>query len=623
MRTLTLTLALLGATNLLTEGNSMADTKNLPDVWGSGFLFAFSGMDGETSWRDYFVLTGDEPLAFQVHSPNKTSVKVRFLAAASTDDLVTLSLKDPVRAPDVHFTHVSGGLVEGNIDIGDETVMPVTLVWRDQHTLAGEVAVAEGGNSAVFGAWLEGAWTGEGASLEWEQHPIHFALPGAQAAPLPQNEQMVTPVYVEVQPGASVRFTLSLQKPIDPATVDVAALASARKAFFDNLPVPRFSGLDLEPSNLLLRTWNKAASIMKVNCMSPEARIESGWTTPDRVPHRHMWIWDSAFHAQGLKHIAPNWAEDAIRAVYYCQREDGFIPHTMTPDGSRDSKLIQPPILAWAALDVYRVTGNKNFLRAIYEPNKRFLDWIRANYDQNGDGLYEWTFNGPESGMDNSPRFADKRPFNALDLNCFIANDYRVMAEIAEELGESPVECRAVSEELGAKIREAFWNAEAGYFFDRTPDGAMATLKTPCGVLPLFAGIATPEQAEAVRAMITDPETFWTGHPVASVALDEEVYEKDMWRGPTWVNYNYLIARSLQRYGFNDDARALVTRNIEQIARWYEHDGAIYEFYDAEADESPKLLFRKGRRGGHWLNVVIPDYHWSAGLYVAMAREEW
>ena len=38
--------------------------------------------------------------------------------------------------------------------------------------------------------------------------------------------------------------------------------------------------------------------------MSPEGRLGHRWTTPDRWPHRNIWLWDSAFHAEVLADFA-------------------------------------------------------------------------------------------------------------------------------------------------------------------------------------------------------------------------------------------------------------------------------------------------------------------------------
>ena len=44
---------------------------------------------------------------------------------------------------------------------------------------------------------------------------------------------------------------------------------------------------------------------MKVNTLSKEAGIAQIWSTPDRVSHEHMWLWDSVFHSLGMNHLYP------------------------------------------------------------------------------------------------------------------------------------------------------------------------------------------------------------------------------------------------------------------------------------------------------------------------------
>ena len=41
----------------------------------------------------------------------------------------------------------------------------------------------------------------------------------------------------------------------------------------------------------------KAFSVMRVNALSPEGGITQHWSTPDRTPHRWMWLWDSCYHS--------------------------------------------------------------------------------------------------------------------------------------------------------------------------------------------------------------------------------------------------------------------------------------------------------------------------------------
>ena len=124
-------------------------------------------------------------------------------------------------------------------------------------------------------------------------------------------------------------------------------------------------------------------------------------------------------------------------------------------------------------------------------------------------------------------------------------------------------------------------------------------------------------------AHLLDPREFATGFPVPTVAADEPSFSDDMWRGPTWININYLLFRGLLHYGLVAEANDLRSRTLREIARWYEATGAIYEYYDSRGEAEPGLLHRKGgvgSSGGYGIGT-IRDYGWSAALYVALANE--
>lgn len=127
---------------------------------------------------------------------------------------------------------------------------------------------------------------------------------------------------------------------------------------------------------------------------------------PDRLPHQHMWLWDSIFHAVGFRHVDAGLAQVLIRAVWAHQRADGFIPHMA--DVGQTSDITQPPVISWGAWQVFAFTRDEAFLREAYAHNARFLAWCRDNRRLTALELYTWNTTSDvncrcdESGMDNS-----------------------------------------------------------------------------------------------------------------------------------------------------------------------------------------------------------------------------
>jgi glycogen debranching enzyme len=355
--------------------------------------------------------------------------------------------------------------------------------------------------------------------------------------------------------------------------------------------------------------------------MTAEGAIEHDWTTPDRAPHRHMWLWDSAFHAFGLRHIAPEWAVESIRAVLSTQRPDGWISHSTRPDGVQ-SKIANPSLLGWAAWNVYEEHPDRDFISEALPSAGDYLKHNMTGQRPGGPDL-GWLATGNETGMDNSPRF-DGRPDGILsvDMNAYAVNESEFLALIAMELGldDAANEWRTMHDEWSDFVRETFWDDQDRFFYDRAADGSWIRVRTVAGFMPMFAGIATEEQAAALVERLVDDNEFWRAFPVSTVSAREPSFSADMWRGPTWVNTNYLVAIGLDRYGYRELAREIREASLQEIARWYRKTGVIWEYYDSEGIRSPAELPRKGRTGGAWIHRVVRDYHWTSALAIDLLR---
>ncbi|HNR34580.1 MAG TPA: hypothetical protein PKO36_05335, partial [Candidatus Hydrogenedentes bacterium] len=78
---------------------------------------------------------------------------------------------------------------------------------------------------------------------------------------------------------------------------DLDSIVRDRLRFYEEAAIPE------SLSDTARRAFFKAVSIQKVNIESPQMDMPYRWTTPDRMPHRHMWMWDTAFHGLGLQYL--------------------------------------------------------------------------------------------------------------------------------------------------------------------------------------------------------------------------------------------------------------------------------------------------------------------------------
>jgi len=407
-------------------------------------------------------------------------------------------------------------------------------------------------------------------------------------------------------------------------SADLDGLARQRSAFVAGFQSP--AGIPPARERLL----RKALSVMKVNYHSPCGRLTRRWTTPDRWPHQYMWLWDSAFHGVGMSRVCPDAAKDALLAMLEFIQDDGLLPITIMPDGQPRLPYTQPPILAWAALEVFDRCGDRDWAAECLPYLKRYLDWDRRNRDRNGNGVLEWHIEGNvlcrcgECGLDNSSVYDRGILLDAPDFSSQLANDYECTAQIAERLGETRTagQCRAHAASAAEAIRRLLWWPQERFFFHRDFEGSFVPVKAISGFMPLFAGVATDAQARGSLGHLRNPKTFGTPLPVPSESLDSGTFCKDMWRGPTWANVSYLVYRGLKRYGFAQDAARLKEGLLAGIQRWYEAEGCLWEFFDCLDITSPRDLDRKQRLSRGVGMGPISDYHWTAVVVAALILED-
>ena len=539
----------------------------LHNTYSYGQLFCFSGLEGKTSREDDFVA---------MMMPKPITLRFHF------DNAITLHI--PV-SENTAFSAVTGDMLDGE---------GVFVAFVDSNTIVGKAPVkptfaSEKGHHTVQANGVE----------EFRTNFAKFYL------------------ATEMRNGVCYfAFSYRVRNLRLWTDEEMSALKAKRLAYFEGMPKCKDEKYE--------KLYYKCLSINKENVYSAEGDIPCRWTTPDRVPHRFMWIWDSAFHAMAFAQYNVEMAKDCIRSVLAMQEENGFISHMMGPFGGF-SDITQPQVLAWGVWTVYQKDKDKAFLKECAPGLKKFLLFTKDNRDKNGNGLLEW-FTEPdyteckcgESGLDNSPRFDFDIDLDAIDFSTYLCNDAKYLSWIYEELGdaENAAYFRDLHETVKEKINDLLWCEEDGLYYDRLFDGQLTKFATPASFLPMFAGICSQERAEKMVKVLLDENRFWTAMPVPTIPKDHEVYDIDMWRGCSWLNINYFIMLGLRKYGFIDVANELRERTLSCVLKWYEQTGNIFEFYDADNVVCPFRLKRKGeqpevtdyRKHVH----SITDYNWSA-----------
>ncbi len=335
--------------------------------------------------------------------------------------------------------------------------------------------------------------------------------------------------------------------------------------------------------------------------------------TPSKIHYVGVWQWDAYFHALAYRHVDMKLAKDQIRIVLDHQREDGMIPDAIHDEGTVtrlnfpvEADVTKPPLLAWAAWKLYETDGDREFLDEIYEPVVRWNNWWfeKNDVDRNGLCEYQHPFS---SGLDDSPLWDDGVPVESPDLNTYLCLQQEALGKMAEVIGEKEAAAhwRERADHMAQRMIRQMWDPNAGVFWAARPEGRRrVNVRTPFNLLPLITGRMPPEIAAHLIAHLTNPAEFWPRYPVPTVALDDPKFDpQTMWRGPTWVNINYLMVEGLERCGYVDLARDLRHRTLTMM---HDHND-IYEYYHPETGEAPPK--------------AATIFGWTSALLIELALE--
>lgn len=351
--------------------------------------------------------------------------------------------------------------------------------------------------------------------------------------------------------------------------------------------------------------------VMRVGLLATRFYFTREAMTPSKVHYVGVWQWDQFFHALAYRHIDTHLAEDQLRIVLDHQRADGMVPDAIHDEGTIthltapvDADVTKPPLIAWTALKLFETSGHLDFLHEIYEPLQHWHEWwVNSCRDDNGLFQYLHPFS---SGLDDSPLWDTGMPVIAPDINTYLCLQQESLAHIAGLIGEkSDVEkYRQGADDLAARMIEALWDEKSG-IFNALHQGKPVPVFTLFNLLPLWTGRLPDTMVNRLITHLTDPQHFWSKWPLPTVALSDATFDPlQMWRGPTWVNINYLFIEALNRVGRTALANDLTRKTLDLMMQHSD----IYEYYNPITAERPPK--------------AAPIFGWSSAVFIDLALQQ-
>ena len=378
------------------------------------------------------------------------------------------------------------------------------------------------------------------------------------------------------------------------------------------------------------------------------------FTCPSSVTYPFQWFWDSCFHAIALSHIDLAKAEAEIKSLLKNQHDDGFVSHVTFWQRDSFEEMVstyaiafrskylsdemQPPLLAEAVQAVAERGRGAEFINEVLPSVRKFYEWLHNVRNPFGDGLIR-VVQPDETGLDHSPKWDElmniqdeehdswdrgwhsicdpydkfnRDPKKMIALNHFVVADVMVNVIYIENLKVLAELCLQVKDEAGAAIyiaraakardslEELCWDETDGLYYDvNGKENQKLRVNTFTSLMPLLLADLAPKKVEALMAHLLNPDEYWAEFPIPSTAMNHPTYRPEtvggnlVWRGPTWINSNWYLARGLMRHGRVDLARVIANQSILAMRK-----SGVREYYN------PQNASGRG----------APDFSWSTIL---------
>lgn len=378
--------------------------------------------------------------------------------------------------------------------------------------------------------------------------------------------------------------------------------------------------------NKYRRVMVKAMITLVSNWRTPAGDILHDGCYPSYCGFFGVWSWDSWKHASATALFNPELAKNEIRCLFDYQAENGMIPDYVSRFKERINwRDTKPPLAAWAVMNVYENTGDKAFVEEMFDKLYKYHQWWYTDRDHDKNGVCEYgSTDGTliaaawESGMDNGVRFDEaemlkNEPENAwsmnqenICLNSFLYAEKGYLAKMAQMLGKKELADKLTQEAKALKehIQTKMFDPETGFFYDtRIGTGEFIKVMGAECWLPLWAGIATPEQARQVLDKMLDPTKFNSTVPLGTLEISHLRFRptRGYWRGPVWIDQVYFGVMGLRKYGFDKEADMFVRKYIAN-AQGLLTDGPIHENYNPLTGET----------------LNCPNFGWSSAVTLRM-----
>jgi len=163
-------------------------------------------------------------------------------------------------------------------------------------------------------------------------------------------------------------------------------------------------------------------------------------------------------------------------------------------------------------------------------------------------------------------------------MNAILIRSNEAIIKMGKRLGIDVTYIERMQEKSKQAFIDRFWSDELSFFvsYDKRRQRQMIH-KEIGGIIPLFANVATTDQAQHIVDYLWD--LHHKGYALCpSFDVESDLYDsKRYWRGPIWPQMNWMIYHGLKNYGYNELAEIVKGDFVDLVQRH-----GFYEYFEPE-----------------------------------------
>ncbi|WP_010134128.1 MGH1-like glycoside hydrolase domain-containing protein [Ochrovirga pacifica] len=344
--------------------------------------------------------------------------------------------------------------------------------------------------------------------------------------------------------------------------------------------------------------------------------------------------------------------------------------HPLSSKKYKSTGMTQPPVTGFVLEEMYRISQDKNSTLAFIKSqiDKVFLnhEYFYKHRDPNNEGLV-YIYHNWESGTDNSPiwddifatmnpphyeftrrdtthvdaaerptnreydhylhiiniakehnysdeKIAELSPFLIQDplFNTMLIKSNEALINLYEILGDNQDKIAQLKlwnqKAIGGMNTKLYHDELQVYTHFDVRNNRPIPFITSSSFAPIFANFVSQQRVENMLNIMLDKFGGEDKYLCASFDPTNERFDpKKYWRGPVWVNLNWMLYRGCRAYDYNTLAERIKKDTIEIVEK-----SGFYEYFDARKEIH--ISDKAGYGGG--------DFSWTAALLLDLIESD-